>query len=361
MARVAQPRETSCTEKDLSGEILRHRVLSAETEPRRTSRTNSFCLLAGESCNGICTLSSSNVRAHGHADARASRKRGWKIKGQLAGEWQDRFGRRRRARPTEIGNDGEIIVPAAAGPAGAAEISMVSSIPGSSSCAGTKVSFEGLVDELRERLPRASLLAKYVAEQQDDNHPGYPLADAVVSGTTTTIDRHEEGMALDHGKGEEGGGCSFGKSGRSVAGANEVTRLRGNSRIEERRGGRGGAAGLMPPGCLRLRHPVLGTIRALTTSPPLTSMVPTGNNTNINPRLSSSAGIGQNRSVRQATESRLFPDESSYRLPTTGAPTGAVRNNTSPSAEMVAAAKAYERALPMLQVCAVRIAEPAGC
>lgn len=313
-----------------------------------------------------------NVRARAESNseigAKTCRKRGWTVNGQLAGEWRDRLGRHRRARPTESENKN---APAVA--TSTADMSMVSSFPSSSSCAGTEVSFEGLVDELRERLPQASLLAEFVATQQQRGYTMCPEAEVVMTRTTTTTGRPHALASRKRGGGDRGGG-KVGNVRRTAAGgggtwaptpvpdtiAQAGTGL-STSDIELLRE-RAAAARLMPPGCLRLRHPMIGTMRASPGPQLLAGSLPSGSSSRGNhPRLHGVVGERPQPSLVLPRGGMLFPDGSAYRLVTTGSSAGAMESNTSPSAAMVAAAKAHERALPLLQVCAVKVVEPTGC
>lgn len=364
---------------DFASEILHRRVLSPESGNPNANSTNSLCSPAEESTNGLRTLSSANLRAHINArspsnssniEVRASRKRGWKVQGQIAGEWRDRLGRRRRARPMENANT-NAIAPAASGyaAAAAADMSMVSSIP-ESSCGGTEVSFEGLVDELRERLPHASLLAELVATQQKKNaHHMCPGVEAMVTGTIATIDQQQEEMARtrrDDG-GDGGGGGGSGNIRHTAGGgaqgapppisggtATRICTISGSSSTEPQRGG---AAPEVMPGCLRLRYPMIGTMRAPTNPQPLMRSVPAGGSTS-NLRLNSAVGTGPQPSLLLPPGGTFFSDGSTYRLVTTGAME--TSDDVSPSAAMVAAGRAHERALPLLQVCAVKVVGPTG-
>lgn len=356
---------------DFDSEVLHHRVLSAEGGIATADSINSACLPVEESNNSLCTVPNARARAESNSEigAQTCRKRGWKVNGQLAGEWRDRLGRHRRARPTESEHKND---PAVA--TSAADVSMVSSFPGSSSCAGTDVSFEGLVDELRERLPQASLLAEFVATQQQRGCTMCPEAEAVMTRTTTTTGRPHEQASRKRGGGERFDG-SVGSVRRIAAGGGgtwaptpvpDTVATTGiglsTSDIELQRE-RATAAGLMPPGCLRLRHPMIGTMRPSPSSQLLARSVPTGisSSRGNHPRLHGVVGERPQPSLVLPPGGMLFPDGSAYRLVTTGSSAGTIESSTSPSAAMVAAAKAHERALPLLQVCAVKVIEPTGC
>lgn len=103
----------------------------------------------------------------------------------------------------------------------------------------------------------------------------------------------------------------------------------------------------MPPGCLRLRHPMTGPMSAHTNSHPLMRQ--------HNQRLNDAVGGGPQPSLVLPPGGNLFSHGSAYRLVATEAVDS---EDASPSAAMVAAAKAQERALPLLQVCAVKVEEP---
>eukprot|EP00752_Nemacystus_decipiens_P016893 g15122.t1 len=315
-------------EHDLASEIIHHRVLPLAGGGTDASDTNSLCSHTEDSRRShCCALSSSIPRARvntklppsNNSEAAASQKRGWRVQGQIAGEWRDRLGRHRRARPTENANTNAI---AASGSGPAADLSRISSLPNSSSCAGSEVSFEGLVDELRERLPRSSLLAKFVGSQRQNGTVVCPGVEAMVTGAVScSLDHHQEEDPLRKRR-------QIGESSRSE-----------HERGEE-------AKGAMPPGCLRLRHPLVGPMRANANSQPLLRQ--------NGQRLSSAAGVGPQPSLVMPPGGMLFSDGSAYRLVAMEAVDS---ENASPSAAMVAAAKAQERALPLLQVCAVKVSE----
>lgn len=339
-------------DNEFAGEVLHHRVLPSEGGGTNDNNANSLYSPAEDSKSSLRALSSSSIRAristrppsNSTIKEKLSHKRGWMVQGQIAGEWRDRLGRHRRARPTENANTNAI---AASGYALAADVSMISSIPGSS-CAGSEVSFEGLVDELRERLPRASVLAEFVAAQRQNGNQMCPGVEAMVMGTLTGIGEQQEDALL---KNKEGGGSErvLGeKPRRSAQLLTSPTEGRnwGNSPERQRREE---TRGLMPPGCLRLRHPMIGTRRAYTNAHPLIRR--------SSQRVSNAAGIGPEPSLVLPQGGTHFSDGSTYRLVTTEA---VDTENSSPSAAMVAAAKAHERALPLLQVCAVKVAESAG-
>lgn len=335
--RGPRPREFRDVDREFAGEVLHHRVLSSGADRTNANITGSRCSPTAESKRCICTMSNSNLRAHvntrpppsSNIEARPCHKRGWKVQGQVAGEWRDRLGRHRRARPTENANTNAIT---ASGSALAADFSRNSSTL-SSSCAGSEVSFEGLVDELRERLPRASLLDGFVAARHQNGHQACPGIQAMVAGR---MERQGDGSGI----------C--GGSARRTAPSTETSTARGTSGStggpEQQRGE--DTSGLMPPGCLRLRHPMTGPMTAHTTSQPLMRQTSRGPN--------NAARIGPQPSLVLPPGGTLFSDGSAYRLVTTEA---ADVVDVSPSAAMVAAAKAQERALPLLQVCAVKVAE----
>lgn len=322
MLRIRGPRPRGQTglHHDFASELLRHRRLPPGGSYDNANNTSS-----------IHSLSNSNLQARSNtrtpsnciAEGRASRKRGWKVQGQLAGEWRDKLGRHRRARPTENANTNAI---PDSGTAFAADVSMISSFPGTS-CAGTEVSFEGLVEELRERLPRASPLTEFVTAQQQNTRHMCPGVEAMVPRAITTITDEKK-----------------------HCGGNSTTHT---GRMQQ---GEAAAAG-MPPGCLRLRHPMMETMRTPTSSHHMVGSVPGCDSSKNNPRLKSSLGVGPQPSLVLPSGDTVFPDGSAYRLVTAEA---THPDDSSPSAAMVAAAKAHERALPLLQVCAVKVAEPPG-
>lgn len=233
-------------------------------------------------------------------------------------------------------------------------MSIVSSIP-ETSCAGTEVSFEGLVDELRERLPHASPLKERVATQQKNSaQHTCSGVEAMVSGKTTTIDQLQEETTRARGIGVGGGGNvrhtvgGGGGHGTHPPISGGTTTGIFTSSTEPQRGG--AAAGAMP-GCLRLRYPVVGTMKAPTNPQPLLR----GGTSNL--RHNTAIGAGAQPSLFLPPGGTFFPDGSNYKLVATDA---METSDASPSAAMVAAAKAHERALPLLQVCAVKVVEPTG-
>lgn len=350
--RGPRPRGQGGVDHEFSSEILHHRVLPSGGGGGDANNTNSICSPAEDSKTGLCAFSSSNLRArintgslsNNNTDARATcHKRGWKVQGQIAGEWRDRLGRHRRARPTNNANTNAL---EASGSALAADLSRISSIV-NSSCAGSEVSFEGLVDELRERLPRASLLARFVSAQRQNGTDVCPGVEAMVTGTIpNSLDEQREDPLRKH---KQGGGSGTRVGGNQRRTAPPVTTS--NARARDWSGGspelqRGEEArGLMPPGCLKLRHPLAGPMRAHASSQPLLRQ--------NSERLNSAAGVGPQPSLVLPPGDMLFSDGSAYRLVATEAVDA---ENASPSAAMVAAARAQERALPLLQVCAVKVA-----
>lgn len=338
---------------EYASEILHHRVLSSGGGGTDAYNTNSLCSPAEDGKSSLCALPSSNLRArtntrsppNSNIDARAPHNnRGWKVQGQIAGEWRDRLGRHRRARPTENANTNAM---AASGSALAADLSRISSIAGSS-CAGSEVSFQGLVDELRDRLPRATLLARFADAQRQTGADVCPGVEAMVSGTTpySLHEQQEEDPLRKHKQG--GGSERVGGNPRRMAPPVPASTAGGrhwsSGSPEQQRGEE--SRGLMPPGCLKLRHPLAGPMRAHTNSQPLLRQNSQG--------LSTAAGVGPQPSLVMPPGGTLFSDGSAYRLVATEAGDS---ENASPSAAMVAAAKAQERALPLLQVCAVKVPE----
>lgn len=328
---------------EFASEILHHRVLPSGTGGTCTHNGNSLCSPAEENKSGLCTLSSSDLRArfnttassNNNIEAGVSHKRGWKVQGQIAGEWRDRLGRHRRARPSENANTNVI------------DVSRISSIA-SSSCAGSEVSFEGLVDELRERLPRASLLEGLVAAQRHSGCHVYPGVEAVLPGTITgSLDeQHEDPLRRNKQGGASGRVCGNPRRPAPPVTAGTAGRRNWSSSSPEQHR-EVEAKGLMPPGCLKLRHPMTGPMRAHANSQPLLSR-------QNSQRPDSAAGTGPQPSLVLPPGGVFFSDGSAFRLVATEA---ADSENASPSAAMVAAAKAQERALPLLQVCAIKVAE----
>lgn len=315
---------------DFATDLLHHRRLPPEGGHENANNTSNVCSL---STSNLQARSDTRTPCNSIAEGQPSRKRGWKVQGQIAGEWRDRLGRHRRARPTANANTNAIT---ASGTAFAADVSMISSVPGSS-CAGTEVSFEGLVEELRERLPRASPLAEFVAAHQRNTSYMCPGVEAMGPRITTATDE-QQGTRIKQKHGGDGG--------RNTAHTRRVQR------------GEAPAAG-MPPGCLRLRHPMVETMRAPAYPHTLMRSVPgcSSSSSTNNPRLKSSLGVGPQPSLLLPSGGTVFADGSAYRLVPAEATNA---DDSSPSAAMVAAAKAHERALPLLQVCAVKVAEPSG-
>lgn len=364
--RGPRPRGQACIDHGFSSEILHRRVLSPEGGNLNARRTSSLCPPAEEDNIGLCTLSSANLRAQINfkpqptsiLDAQASRRRGWKVQGQIAGEWRDRLGRRRRACPTENPST-TVNAPAAseyATSVAAADMSIVSSIP-EPSCAGTVISFEGLVDELRERLPHASPLGGLVATQQRSiaQHT-CSGEEATISRMIATIDQLQEettrARRIDGGGGDKNNNTvSQGTPPLMSGGAATGICTSGSTEPQ----GAGAAAGAMP-GCLRLRYPMIGAMRVPANPQPLMRSVPAGGNTG-NLRLNWAAAARAQPSLLLTPGATFLTDGNTHKLVGTDA---VDTSDASPSAAMVAAAKAHERALPLLQVCAIKVVEPTG-
>lgn len=221
----------------------------------------------------------------------------------------------------------------------------MSTIPGSS-CAGTEINFEGVVEELRERLPRNSLLPGSVAAKRHNSRQMCPGVETMVTARMNSnmddpLRKHDIGWCRGRVSGNTG------PMETPVTGSATAGGTCRESSTEQPQGEEQEARGPMPPGCLRLRHPIAGTMRARHGSQPLLRH-------NNQQRLNNAASVEPQPSLVLPPGGMLFPDGSAYRLVTTEATDA---ESASPSAAMVAAAKAQERALPLLQVCAVRVAE----
>lgn len=270
------------------------------------------------------------------------KRRVWKAHHALAGEWRDRLGRLRRAHNTES-------CTAAAPPAAAATSASVGTFGGCSSCEGTEISFEGLINELRERLPRASRLMTLVAREK--------TACDSVSTTDPVVDGARMNEAERQGKAERTDTTknrSRGKVGErdtsrvpTMPGSAESRQAgmdEGDTPQRDRtaRDAFSPQGESLPPGCLPLRRS------------PEATRIPAR-------QVALSIGYGRDRYTPAAA---LSPPAMRHRgnpflspgVHTPGAvaaPTAL--ENCSPSAAMVAAAKAQERSLPLLQVCAVSV------
>lgn len=263
----------------------------------------------------------------------------------LAGEWRDRFGRSRRACsiPSTLTCHSHQNVGVSAVPQHqwGALVGHTKSLSGSDrrapaagaapSCAGTEVSFEGLIEELRERVPPAFPLMELVTPQHhemacgDDN-------DHIIRTSNSTA------AMMDGGDPVKG---KFGKGHRIEARAE------------------------FPPGCLKLSRAVRiagkkegsssgGQSRKLGENGNSQSGALSATPQNDVGTLLSSAGHG----VSMFADGNMAPGSSiiNNRVASiTVALNEAASSTSSPSAAMVAAAKAQERALPLLQVCAVQV------
>lgn len=231
-----------------------------------------------------------------HAPKSSNNCRGWRAQGLLAGEWRDRMGRHRRAIPLEKAH------------IGGAGVSCEASAQAASSCAGTEVSFEGLVEELHERLPPTS--------------PHTELAATRKAATTAS-------------------GTRWGAAGMEGMRSNYNPRL-GITPIRLR----------YPPGCLQLK----GTIGTYMRLPPQerpalsTTRIPcmSRGHQNLGPPSLLGPGIVSLETGHSRNTYFTVP------VGTT------IAETASPSEAMVACAKAHERALPLLQVCATQMTAPAA-
>lgn len=360
--RTQQGYEYACSTEANRGtaacEVSQHRFLPGQEQKNTLLPETSEASLCKPSnlrtCtdNGQASIPPPSTAYYGNAE-RNSRKRGWRAQGLLAGEWRDRFGRHRRAchsdKPQHAAVSSSVV----------ADLSMAS-IPCSSSCAGTEVSFEGLIEELRKRLPNSSSsLLEMVAAQHSIAESALEEANSMAEGAGNPdfkIARGESDADVDIEPAGGGRHCHDASDnnnnatwnlGDEIIGQNCPSPLRrgltrGCSTITQQQRG-------LPRGCLQLR-PMVEPFRA---SPS---------------RQALSAGFGSR--LRQAVGSNpsslqlgSFPhggsNSSKYDIPAAAA-TAIREENVSPSAAMVAAAKAQERALPLLQVCAVKLVEPAG-
>lgn len=323
--------------------------------------------------------------AYDNAERNNPRKRGWRAQGLLAGEWRDRFGRHRRAYHYSDRQQQQQQQHAAVSSSVAADLSM-GSIPCTSSCAGTEVSFEGLIEELRKRLPHSSSsLLEMVAVQQS-----ICIAESAFDGENTVVTamgagNPEEQEIVKRGEDddadvddiEQPGGWR--RSYDASSGNNKNNSNRNNNDKENnwkfggeriaaesfsppRRGTTRGYATTtsnhqqqqrgLPRGCVQLR-PMVEPFRAS----PSRQALSTGG---FGERLRHAVGSSNPCSLLLASFSHGGGSSSSKYDITAAATETREEENVSPSAAMVAAAKAQERALPLLQVCAVKLVEPAG-
>lgn len=272
---------------------------------------------------------------------RNPRKRGWRAQGLLAGEWRDRFGRHRRACPSDRPQHVESA-------SVVAELSMASN-PCSSSCEGTEVSFEGLIEELRKRLPHSSSsLLEMVAAQHSITESAFDGASSIAIGTgNPELKKMREESDADVHIEPAGGG----RGGHDASNSNNNNWNFGDERVGEhcssplRRCTTRGCKTTqqqrgLPRGCLQLR-PMVEPFRAS----PSRQAPSTGD---FGGRLRQAAGSNPSSLLLGAF---LHGGSSSSKYDIAPAAT-AMKENVSPSAAMVAAAKAQERALPLLQVCA---------
>lgn len=306
-------------DETFDSEVIHHRVLSAEDDinsfpenhyddlgisSRTRARINTRAVIA--------TATSRNLAA------RDTCKRGWRVQGLLAGEWRDHLGRRRRARPTETG----VVSMATEG-------STTASIQGSMSCAGTEVSFEGLVEELRERLPPTSPLMEMFESHQTGGDCTVAEAMAIAA------DNAKGGKRTDvRDSGEEGRDSDLG--GIGMFGYRAPQKIEGQGEAE--------GSNALARTC---------TARDETAEPQLSPLGYRMRRAKGVAKASRAVqyartGFGANTRPLLLPQQALFPDGSTCRL-------AKLEDDISPSAAMVAVAKAQERALPLLQVCARKV------
>lgn len=257
--------------------------------------------------------------------------RGWKAQGMLTGEWRDRLGRQRRALPSEA-------------PAGKAvrEASPNQSDACSVSSVEAPTSFERLVEELRARLPRYPPPLMDVAVAQPTGSVKSVAANAIDGGNSP-----KQGQATDkrHGYGNSvwNTTATGRKSGAVALETRIVAKLTNRARRAEApnsdsalpsyTGLRGKNVGNFPPkyGQNEISQPGVGGYPCRQTGYPSSTLPIYQKKNAVNP-------------YRDCGVSRW-------------AMTIVSGSEVSPSAALVAAAKAQERALPLLQVCAVTIAD----
>ena len=253
-------------------------------------------------------------------------ERGWKAQGMLAGEWKDRLGRQRRALPFEA-------TPAQSARAGTCHESV------SSSCAATEISFERLLEELRERLPRSPHMELVAAQTTG----GVNTAGVIDSGN---VDRRGQESDKRHRHDSRGWDAiaAGGPPGRAIyEAATPAAPLDKKRESQPSRDGRLRDSGASPPSTVS-RGGMLTREETFTRSSRYVV---------VRPRVGNSSGqpTGSWASPLLAHKTKA-PYPSRYggisRLPAAAAS----GDEASPSAAMVAAAKAQERALPLLQVCA---------
>lgn len=315
------------SDESITRETVHHRILPVNsgtgTEFLQQEKTESGLSTSSQLRAGINARIKASALTQNDLVLQRSCKRGWRAQGYLAGQWRDHLGRQRRAWPSKR------ITAASASVGGTS----VESVPRSLSCAGTEVSFEGLVEELRERVLGASHLVDPITMK----HVGSTcsLAEALALGYS------------ERGKGRKTlGEIRPGEyPQRNTANAGSL----GGGDKEK-----GGSLGMrccrteqlvLPSGCLWARQEN-GGFRAAHPQPTSSGL-----------GGKSRSALGPQSSLLQL-EGGAFPGQNFYGLTTTTISGGF--DNSSPSAAMVAAAKAHERALPLLQVCAVKVMEPAG-
>lgn len=338
-------------------EVSRHRFL-----PGQEQQKNVF--LPGTSEANLCNPSNlrtciNNDQAsippstayYGNAEPN-SRKRGWRAQGLLAGEWRDRFGRHRRSCHSDRPQHAAAVTSSVV-----ADLSMAS-ISCSSSCAGTEVSFEGLIEELRKRLPHSSSsLLEMVAAQHS------VAESALEEANSMEIEAGNPERNRARGEPDRDVDIEAAGEGRRYHDASNYNNNNNTWNFEDERVGEKSSSSIrrdttrgcttrtqqqreLPRGCVQLR-PMVEPFRASL------------------PRQALPAGFGSR--LRQAVGSNpsslqmgSFSHGGSSVYNITATATAVREENVSPSAVMVATAKAQERALPLLQVCAVKLVEPAG-
>lgn len=244
----------------------------------------------GTEASGALALSSPGVPS--------CRGGAWKAQGLLAGEWRDKKGRLRRASPSDVHSS----------PACTSSVR-------TSSYAPSEVSFDGLVQELRDRLPPPFPKTKletttYKARLCDE--------EAKARCSRDVIGEKEKSP------GASGAGCSVSCS------------CEQHIKPEKREGK---TLSPFPVGCLQLSAQIgRGTI-------------PT--------RIRLTAHRTKGAMPWDDAAARVREDDPCAHNSTRGEMAAtAIRSSCSPSAAMVAASKAQERALPLLQVYAEQVPAP---
>lgn len=322
-----------------ASEVLHHRVLPADGGKRRSPEMNT---------------DNQRARVRNGAEpsvASLSQKRGWRVQGSLAGEWRDHLGRRRRANPSMNASAG-----------GESSCASAAALP----CVRSEVSFEGLIKEWRGRLPQASPFLAELAAAYTTGNISIDSRICRTAGEASSAVNATVTPDATHMGGETGRGNSEGASGQQYRAHSRASTpsVEGGESDE----GRGRCSALpgqgttrptnrteseaLPQGCLPLRRPI-GAARM----PPTNKAPKSGFRSNLATRQQ--LDPEQPRLLQPQTLS--FYDGSIARTGRLGPGFGVaatMEEDISPSAAMVAAARAQERALPLLQVCAMKVMEP---